>query len=70
MGLSLMSFGRAAMISCFGRPLSTGMRNLTSETLDWYSSLTLATNSALGGAENINANFVKVDETLLNFILL
>ena len=50
MGLSLISFGKAAITSFFVRPLRTGIRNLTSETLVLYNSLTLATNSLLGAA--------------------
>lgn len=50
-GFNLMSFGKAANTSFFVKPLSTGMRNRTSDTLVWYNSRTLATNSALGAAK-------------------
>ena len=40
-GLSLISLGRAALMSCLVRPLRTGIRNLTSATLLAYRSLTL-----------------------------
>ena len=36
----------------FERPVSTGMRNLTSDTRLWYKSRTLSTNACDGAAVN------------------
>ena len=50
-GFNLINLGKASMTSSFLRPLRTGMRNLTSDTLDRYKSRTLSTSSELGGTK-------------------
>lgn len=50
-GFNFISLGKASMTSSFLRPLSTGMRNRTSDTLERYRSRTRSTSSALGGTE-------------------